>query len=62
MPKLLFVVTGDWCFVSHRLALASAEQDIGFKVAVATRCDSHCGAIERAGFKVIFFAMSPRGY
>lgn len=61
MPKLLLVVTEDWHFVSHRLALA-AEQDAGCEVAVDMRCGSHCGAIERAGLKVIPCAMSQRGY
>ena len=36
-PKLLFVVTEDWYFVSHRLPLAVAAQKAGFDVAVATR-------------------------
>ena len=35
-PKLLFVITEDWYFVSHRLPLAVAAQKAGLDVAVAT--------------------------
>jgi hypothetical protein len=34
-PKLLFFVTEDWYFCSHRLPLAIAARDAGFEVAVA---------------------------
>ena len=36
-PRLLFVITEDWYFVSHRLALACAARDAGFEVGIATR-------------------------
>ena len=36
-PRLLFVVTEDWYFVSHRLDLARAARDAGFEVGLATR-------------------------
>src|SRR5215213_3266640 len=39
--KLLFVVTEDWYFVSHRLELAVAARQAGYDVAVATRVDRH---------------------
>jgi glycosyltransferase involved in cell wall biosynthesis len=61
MPKLLFVVTEDWFFVSHRLPLAVAARGAGFEVAVATRCASHCAAIQEAGVTVIPFGMDRRG-
>ena len=35
--RLLFVVTEDWYFVSHRLGLARAAAAAGYEVAVATR-------------------------
>lgn len=59
--KLLFVVTEDWYFVSHRLPLAVAAKREGFDVVVATRCGRHCQAIRDAGVRVIPFEMNRRG-
>src|SRR5712692_1515418 len=39
--KLLFLVTEDWYFVSHRLELAVAARQAGYDVVVATRVDRH---------------------
>ncbi len=61
MPKLLFVVTEDWYFVSHRLALAVEARRAGFDVAVATREGVHGQVIRDAGLKLIPFALSRRG-
>jgi hypothetical protein len=33
-PKLLYFITEDWFFCSHRLPLALAAQDDGYDVAV----------------------------
>ena len=60
-PKLLFVVTEDWYFVSHRLPLAVAAQAAGFDVAVATRAGQQADAIRNAGIRLIPFALSRRG-
>jgi len=49
MPKLLFVVTEDWFFVSHFLPMAGAAKAAGFAVAVATRIRRHGDAIAREG-------------
>lgn len=46
-PRLLFVVTEDWYFASHRLDLARAARDAGFDVAVATRVDAWGERISR---------------
>ena len=59
-PKLLFVVTEDWYFVSHRLLLAAAAREAGYDVAVATRVRKHAEAIRRAGIRVIPFELSRR--
>lgn len=59
--KLLFVVTEDWYFVSHRLPLAVAAQAAGFDVAVATREGRHTDAIRSAGIRLIPFSLSRRG-
>jgi glycosyltransferase involved in cell wall biosynthesis len=49
-PKLLFLVTEDWYFCSHRLPAARAARDAGFEVVVATRVRAHAGAIRDEGF------------
>jgi glycosyltransferase involved in cell wall biosynthesis len=49
-PKLLFLVTEDWYFCSHRLPVARAARDAGFAVAVATRVRDHGDAIRAEGF------------
>ena len=49
MPKLVYVVTEDWYFVSHRLALAKAAQAAGYKVSVITRVNRHAAPIHDAG-------------
>ncbi|MDP1927118.1 MAG: glycosyltransferase family 4 protein [Thiobacillus sp.] len=59
--KLLFVVTEDWYFVSHRLPLAVAAQAVGFDVAVATREGRQADVIRGAGIRLIPFTLSRRG-
>jgi glycosyltransferase involved in cell wall biosynthesis len=49
-PKLLFLVTEDWYFCSHRLPVARAARDGGFEVVVATRVRSHGQQICEEGF------------
>ena len=48
--RLLYVVTEDWYFLSHRLPMARAARDAGFEVHVATRVADGAGAIEAEGF------------
>lgn len=52
-PRLLFVVTEDWYFASHRLPLARAARDAGYEVAVAARVDRHGDLIRREGIELI---------
>jgi len=59
-PKLLFVVTEDWYFVSHRLSIAMAAREAGYDVAVATRARKHVEMIQRAGVRVLPFELSRR--
>ena len=49
-PRLLFVVTEDWFFLSHRLPMARAAQAAGFEVHVATNVADGAAAIAREGF------------
>lgn len=58
--KLLFLVTEDWYFVSHRLSLAIASQKDGFDVAVATRVREKATFIREAGIRLIPFEMDRR--
>lgn len=53
MAKLLFLVTEDWYFCSHRLPLARAAKAAGYEVIVATRVGRHGEAIVAEGFKLI---------
>lgn len=59
-PRLLFVVTEDWYFWSHRRALAAAARDAGYDVAVATRPGRLASAIADAGLRLIPLDL-PRG-
>src|SRR5579862_2132517 len=48
--KLIFLVTEDWYFWSHRLPMARAARDAGYAVAVATRVTAHGERIRAEGF------------
>ncbi|HML10112.1 MAG TPA: glycosyltransferase family 4 protein [Stellaceae bacterium] len=56
-PNLLFLVTEDWYFCSHRLPVARAARDAGFAVGVATRVRDHGDPIRAEGF-----ALHPLGW
>ena len=51
-PRVLFVVTEDWYFLSHRLQLATRIQNDGFEVAVATHKQSAFEPIADAGIEL----------
>jgi len=59
-PKLLYLVTEDWYFCSHRLPVARAARDAGFEVVVATRVTDHGPQIEAEGFKLVPIHLSRR--
>ena len=48
--RLLYVVTEDWAFLSHRLPMARAAREGGFEVHVATRVSNGAAAIEAERF------------
>src|ERR1700722_5771729 len=50
LPRLLYVVSEDWYFLSHRLPMARAARDAGFEVHVATNVVNGGAAIEAEGF------------
>jgi glycosyltransferase involved in cell wall biosynthesis len=49
-PRLLYVVTEDWAFLSHRLPMARAAREAGFEVHVATQVSDGATAIEAERF------------
>lgn len=52
-PKVLYLVTEDWYFCSHRLPVARAARDAGAEVVVATRVGEDAGRIEAEGFRLV---------
>jgi glycosyltransferase involved in cell wall biosynthesis len=49
-PRILYVVTEDWYFLSHRLPMARAAKQAGYEVHVATRFKDGRAAVEAEGF------------
>ncbi len=48
--RILYLVTEDWYFLSHRLPMARAAREAGYEVHVATRVEDGAAAIEAEGF------------
>ncbi|HED33227.1 MAG TPA: glycosyltransferase family 1 protein [Gammaproteobacteria bacterium] len=61
MKKLLFFVTEDWYFCSHRLPLALAAKAAGYDVSVITHVCSHGDVISASGLGLIPLDLSRRG-
>ncbi len=59
-PRVLFVVTEDWYFCSHRLPVARALRDAGWLVAVVCNVTNHADRIKSEGF-ILFAQPSRRG-
>lgn len=51
-PRLLYLITEDWYFWSHRVDLARAAREAGYDVIVATRVTDHGERIRREGFQL----------
>jgi glycosyltransferase involved in cell wall biosynthesis len=49
-PRLIYVVTEDWYFLSHRLPMARAARAAGFEVHVATNAGEDADDIRDEGF------------
>ena len=56
--KIIFFVTEDWYFCSHRLPLAIAAKDAGFDVVVITRVVNHGELIRQSGIRGTPFNIS----
>jgi glycosyltransferase involved in cell wall biosynthesis len=50
--KILYLVSEDWYFLSHRLPMARAARDAGYEVHVATRVGDSAAQIAREGFRL----------
>lgn len=59
--RLLYFVTEDWYFVSHRLALAVAARSAGYDVYVVTRVREHGEMIKAAGLSLVPFEITRGG-
>lgn len=59
-PKLIFVVTEDWYFLSHRMPTVRGAQQAGYEVAVITSDGKARAAIEAQGVRVIPFSFDRR--
>jgi glycosyltransferase involved in cell wall biosynthesis len=60
-PKLLFFISEDWYYWSHRRPLALAARDAGYNVVLVTRVGDLKASIEAEGIRVIPFAISRGG-
>ena len=58
--KILFLVTEDWYFCSHRLPLAVAARNAGYEVVIATRVQKHGEKIKKAGLTLVPISMRRR--
>jgi glycosyltransferase involved in cell wall biosynthesis len=51
-PLIVYLVTEDWYFLSHRLPMARAARDAGYEVHVATHLNGEGGKIVTEGFRL----------
>ena len=52
MKKILFIVNLDKFFVSHRLPIALAAQDAGYKIHIATQFTTEKNKLKELGFSL----------
>ena len=52
MKKILFIVSEDWYFVSHRLHIAITAIENGYEVALLSKLSIHKKFLESYGIKV----------
>jgi glycosyltransferase involved in cell wall biosynthesis len=57
-PHLLYLVTEDWYFCSHRLPLAIAAREAGYRVTLVTRVSTCATRIRAAGIELIPLRLS----
>lgn len=59
--KILYFVSEDWYFCSHRLPIARAAKKSGFEVVVVTNVDKYKKIIKNEGFRLIPIKLNRRG-
>jgi len=59
--RILYLVTDDWYFASHRLPLARAAVAAGYDVTIACRVREHGAQLRAAGCSVVPFEISRSG-
>ena len=59
---ILFFVSEDWYFCSHRLPIARSAKQAGYDVIVTTRVTNHREIIEKEGFRLIPLKMVRHSY
>jgi len=59
--KIIYLVSEDWYFCSHRLPLGIATREAGAEVVVATRVNDHRAQIEAAGVRIAPIEMQRSG-
>lgn len=59
--KIVYLVSEDWYFCSHRLPLGIAAREAGAEVIVATRVNDHRAQIEAAGVRIAPIEMQRSG-
>jgi len=60
MPKLLFFVTEDWYFYSHRIPVAEAAIKSGYEVVLLANVTAHAALIEASGVRIIPLSLTRR--
>jgi glycosyltransferase involved in cell wall biosynthesis len=61
LGKILYFVSEDWYFCSHRLPIARAAKKNGFEVVVVTNVNKHEKIITDEGFRLIPIKLNRRG-
>lgn len=61
-PRLVFFISEDWYFWSHRLPLAQAARDAGYDVYIMTRVSSYSDKILKAQLNLIQLKYFQRKY
>lgn len=56
--NILFIISEDWYFVTHRLHLAVSAIQSGYKVALLSRYTKHRNEVENAGIKAIHWTLN----
>lgn len=58
MKRVLFVISEDWAFISHRLHLADAAIKAGYEVGLLTRVTSYKDMLEARGIRLFHWDLN----